>query len=76
MSWDGALRDAERWVQTLDLPKPVKGQFINLDNFSSTLSHQGNYRIIVLRAAKRLLEKRGAEVYFTTPEGTISPLDE
>jgi hypothetical protein len=67
VSWERALRDAERWIQTLPLPKPIKGQFVNLDNFSASLSIDGNYRIIVLRAAKRLLEKRGADVYFTEP---------
>lgn len=71
MGWESALRDAE-----LPLPKPIKGEYINLDDFADTLDTQGNYRILVLRAAKRLLEKRGANVRFTTPPGQAGLLDE
>lgn len=70
------MRDAERWTQKLPLPKPIKGEHINLDEFADSLDTQGNYRILVLRAAKRLLEKRGATVRFTTPPGQASALDE
>lgn len=66
MSWDRALRDAERWIQKIGLPKPLSGEHINLDDFAESLPYSGGYRIIVLGAAKRLLEKRGATVRFTT----------
>jgi hypothetical protein len=76
MSWENALRDADNWLQTLSLPKPLKGKFINLDDHADTLKIDGNYRVIVLRAAKRLLEKRGADVHFTEPPWSPSALDE
>lgn len=68
MSWKTAKQDAERWVKTLDIPKPVKGSHINLDDHVSSLPHEGGYRFLVLGAAKKLLEKRGATVRFTTDE--------
>ena len=67
MSWAGALEKAERWIQTLPIPKKVRGEFINLDDFIETVPGTGGERTILLRAAKRILEKRGATVRFTDP---------
>lgn len=76
MSWESAQRDADKWIQKMSLPKPLKGKVVNLDDFMASIPAEGNYRVLVLRATKRLLEKRGAEVYFTQPSWATGPLDE
>lgn len=67
MSWEQARRDAEKWIQKMGLPKSVQGEHINLEDYSSSLPAdlKEGYRVMVLGAAKRILEKRGASVRIT-----------
>lgn len=31
MSWKQAIKEAEKWMQTLNLPKKIKGEFVDLN---------------------------------------------
>jgi hypothetical protein len=60
MSWEQAKKDAQRWVDGLNLPtKKMRGETIDLTEQAKTLKHEPHYRAMVLDAAKRLLHKRG-----------------
>jgi hypothetical protein len=64
MSWEQALRDAEKWLVSVGVPAgKIKGQHFYLNDRPEGLPEKEGYRIMVLRAAKRLLEKRGATAY-------------
>lgn len=59
MSWEKAQHEARHWIDSLNLQN-VKGRLIDLREPAKTLRFQGQFRLMVLRAAERLLVKRGA----------------
>jgi hypothetical protein len=59
MSWQKAQREARHWIDSLNLQN-VKGRLIDLREPASQLHFQGQFRVMVLRAAERLLVSRGA----------------
>lgn len=59
MSWEQAKNDAANWLGTLKLGKDLHGQHIDLLQHAATLKAQGQFRTMVLRAAARLIKKRG-----------------
>ena len=64
MSWETALKEAEKWLVLAGvLAGKIKGQYFDLHEKGDTLPEKLGYRIMVVRAAKRLLEKRGAKAW-------------
>ena len=59
MSWKDAQREARRWIDGMNIQKP-KGRLIDLREPAKKLTFQGDFRTMVLRAAERLVVKRGA----------------
>ena len=65
MSWEDARQDAQRWIDTLRLPNVLTGQTLDLRAAAASLRFTGEYRRMVLEAARRKLVKRKArEVIF------------
>lgn len=62
MSWKDAQKDAKRWVDSLNLPSNTKG-FLDLTEQGKTIRHAPEYRTMVVRAARRILRKRGIECH-------------
>lgn len=62
MSWEAAKLEADKWLSTLDLPKDVRNQLVDLTQHTSSLQATGRFRIMILQAAARALKKRGANV--------------
>lgn len=66
MSWDSAKRDAQRWVDNLNLPtRSMQGQTVDLTAQSKTLRGEPKYRAMVIDAARRLLKTRGVTAHIT-----------
>ena len=61
MSWKRAKQDAEKWLQSLQIPGKLKGQTIDLREPAAKLTFEGDYRRMVLQAAARQLKASGAE---------------
>ncbi len=61
MIWDDAQREAKRWIDGLNL-QSVNGTVIDLRLQSHALPFRGHFRLMVFKAAKRLLKARGAGV--------------
>jgi hypothetical protein len=59
MSWKDAQREARSWIDSLQLGK-IQGRLIDLRGPASQLRFQGKFRVMVLRAAKRIIAERGA----------------
>ena len=60
MSWQSARKEAQRWLDTLNLPtKQLRGQTINLSAQAAGLRGEPKYLAMVIRAAKRILKARG-----------------
>ena len=60
MSWERAKREAQRWVDGLNLPtKSMQGQTVDLTEQARSLNFEPKFRVMVIRAAKRLLTSRG-----------------
>lgn len=59
MSWQEAKQLAEAWIEELNLGK-VKGRYIDIHDKGATLVATGEYRRMILEAAKRVLKSRGA----------------
>lgn len=60
MSWERAKKEAQRWVDGLNLPtRSLRGQTVDLSEQAKSLKFEAKFRIMVIRAAKRLLETRG-----------------
>ncbi len=60
MSWDRAQKEAQRWVDSLNLAtKSMQGQSVDLTEQAKSLKFEPKFRVMVIRAAKRLLTKRG-----------------
>ena len=65
MSWEEAQRVAEQWLAKSGIPPgKIKGQYFDLHEKVETLPENIGYRAMVLRAAKRIIAKRGAKVWF------------
>ena len=64
MSWAEAQKEAEKWLRESGLPAgKIKGEYYDLHEKTATLPTNTGYRAMVLRAAKRIAEKRGARVW-------------
>ena len=61
MSWRDADKEAQRWVDRLQLPKETRGKFIALSEQAKTLRYEPHFRLMVIRAARRILRARGIE---------------
>ncbi len=59
MSWKDAQREARHWIDGMNIENP-QGRLIDLRGSAKKLTFQGHFRLMVLRAAERLLVKRGA----------------
>ena len=68
MSWQQARKDAQRWLDTLNLPtKSMRGQTINLNAQAASLRGEAKYVVMIIRAAKRILRGRGVEAIIDEP---------
>jgi hypothetical protein len=64
MSWAEAQKEAERWLIEGGVPLgKIKGQYFDLHDKVETLPENTGYRLMVLRAAKRIMAKREARVW-------------
>jgi hypothetical protein len=61
MSWEEARRDAELWIDRLQLKRPGKGETIDLRPFSASLQAQGRYRSMVINAIRQDYEGEAME---------------
>ena len=60
MSWTTAKRDAQHWVDGLNLPtRSMQGQTVDLTEQAKLLKFEPKYRAMVIDAARRLLKTRG-----------------
>lgn len=60
MSWERARKEAQRWVDGLNLPtKSLRDQNIDLNERAKALRFEPKFKLMVIRAAKRLLQSRG-----------------
>jgi hypothetical protein len=59
VSWKDAQREARHWIDSLNL-RDFKGTLVDLREPAKQLTFQGHFRVMVLRAAERLLKTRGA----------------
>lgn len=59
MSWKEAQKEARNWIDSLHLQN-VKGRLIDLREPAKQLRFRGQFRLMVFRAAKRILADRGA----------------
>jgi hypothetical protein len=66
MSWKNAQREARDWLDSLHLQN-VKGRLVDLRESARSLRYRGHFRLMVLRAAKRIIADRGATALL--PEG-------
>jgi hypothetical protein len=64
MSWEEAQREAEKWLRAAGVPPgKIKGEHFDLHEKMDLMPPKVGYRAIILRAAKRSLEKRGAKAW-------------
>jgi hypothetical protein len=66
MSWQRAREEANRWIDRMQISRAMQGQAMNLSEMSrgkTPLAHQGLFRLMILRAAKRILVGRGINGY-------------
>ncbi len=76
MSWQGARKDAQQWLDTLQLPtNKLKGQTIDLTEQAKALRGEPRYVAMILKAAKRLLFKRGVIAVFENPNPVAKLLE-
>ncbi len=72
MSWERAQKEARRWVDSLNLPtKSLKGKTVDLTTQAQALARtfpEPKFRVMVIRAAVRLLRTRGVEATIPEPE--------
>ena len=59
MSWEEAKKRAEIWVREMGLGRSLRGQFIDLATAAESLDLQPAFRAMVVRAAARIIKKRG-----------------
>lgn len=76
MSWQGARKDAQRWLDTLQLQTgKLKGQKIDLTVQARSLRGEPHYVAMILKAAKRILFKRGIVAEFEAQPSVGKLLD-
>ncbi len=69
MSWQRARKEAQRWIDTLNLAtRQMKGQKIDLNTRAADLRMEPKFRAMVIRAAKRILKARGIEALIDEPK--------
>lgn len=74
MSWERAQKEARRWVDGLNLPtRFMQGKTVDLTAQAAALKLEPKFKLMVLRAAKRLLKTRGVEAIIPQPEGEPPP---
>ncbi len=79
MSWQAARKEAQRWLDTLNLQtRSLKGQKINLSEQAKGLRGEAKFIAMIIRAAKRLLFKRGivAEIDEPKPLGRVLDIED
>jgi len=59
MNWSIAKKEARNWIDNLNLQN-VRGRLIDLREPAKMLRFSGHSRLMVVRAAERLLKTRGA----------------
>lgn len=59
MSWKKAQKEARNWIDSLHLQK-IEGTLVDLREPAKSLPFRGQFRLMVLRAAKRIIADRGA----------------
>ncbi len=62
MPWIDAKKSAAEWLKSLDLPADLNGRTIDLHELGLTHASEGNFHLMVLRAAARELRRRGAKI--------------
>ena len=62
MSWAEARRDAELWLDRLQLKRPGKGETLDLRPYGARLEFKGRYRLMVINAIGRIMKSRGVDV--------------
>ncbi|MDR1304080.1 MAG: hypothetical protein LBK76_02540 [Verrucomicrobiales bacterium] len=64
MSWKKAQDEAQRWLDKARLAELVKlGKPVDLRPYEHLLPPESNFRTMVLRAARRKLDKKNLTVY-------------
>jgi len=64
MSWEEAQREAEKWLAANGVPSgKIRGLYFDLHQKAATLPENVGFRAMVLRAAKRIAAKRGANFW-------------
>jgi hypothetical protein len=58
LSWEDARRDARRWYNGLNVPRPPRGEQLDLRPYADRLPYEGKYREMVINALSRLLKTR------------------
>ena len=61
LSWKSAVKAASQWLGSLDLPNNLQGQAIDLSEQAKVLPLEGEFRRMVLEAARRELRTRGVK---------------
>lgn len=62
MSWQNAKREAQKWVDRLELPQNLQGKVIYIYELAEKLPFDGKFRDMVVRASMRILKFRGATI--------------
>ena len=67
MSWERAKKEARLWVDGLNLPTDtLRGKSVDLSEQVKALKFEPKFRVMVIRAARRLLKSR--DVHAIIPE--------
>jgi len=67
ISWETAGEEASKWLGSLRLGRDLFGKTVNLADKGATLPFAGEFRGMVLEAARRKLVKRGAKEIILPP---------
>jgi hypothetical protein len=64
MSWEEAQREAQRWLDACGVPHGnIKGRHFDLHDKLELIPPPLGFRAMVVRAARRIIEKRGAKAW-------------
>jgi len=65
MSWAQAQREAEKWLLASGVPahQGIKGKYFDLHERGGDIIQEGQFRTMILRAAERIIKKRGATAW-------------
>ena len=58
MSWKDAKTEAKRWIDRVQIPRSARGGSFDLTEAAKALRWEGEFRLMVLEAARRLLKTR------------------